>query len=79
MMLNVATMNYTRKRVLRAVRELSRNGERVTHEQIAAHAECSTKTVQRALSDLKRDGRISTIGNGKGHGFRYEVSKNANA
>ncbi|MBI5671283.1 MAG: HTH domain-containing protein [Chloroflexi bacterium] len=68
-------MNLTRKRVYRAVRELSRSGERVTYYQIAARADCSYMTVRRAIPELIREGKIICSNTGKGYGYYYEVVK----
>jgi O6-methylguanine-DNA--protein-cysteine methyltransferase len=74
-MLNMATMNWTRKRVFRAVRELSRGGGRVTYQQIADRAECSPMTARRAVLELITDGRIEIFDSGCGRGHFYKIIK----
>lgn len=72
-MVGVTRMNYSRKRVYRAVRELSRTRERVTYSEIADYANCSYSTARRAIADLILDGKIKVSNSGKGCGFLYEV------
>jgi DNA-binding Lrp family transcriptional regulator len=74
-MLTVVTMNYTRKRVMRAVRELSRQQERITYSAIADYAGCSYMTVRRAVKELRDAGIITAISSGKGHGYKFTVAK----
>lgn len=72
-MTDLATMNMTRKRVLRAIRELGRSGERITYEAMGVYADCSAKTAQRAVAELIEDGRLKQLGGGRGHGYKYKV------
>lgn len=71
-MLDVVTMNFTRRRVLRGIRELSREGNRVLYEQLADYADCSTKTVSRAVAELEAEGKIIREG-GQRHGYKFEL------
>ena len=75
MLLAVGRMNYTRKKVLRGVRELSKKGKRVTYEELAQYADCSYTTVRRAVVELEKEGVITKVSKGKGFGFRYEVKR----
>lgn len=72
-MTDLATMNLTRKRVLRAIRELGRGGDRVTYDAMGEYADCSAKTAQRAVRELITDGRLTQVGGGRGHGYVYEI------
>lgn len=73
-MLNTANLNWTHRRVLRAIRELSRDGHRVTYDRIAGRAECSYTTVRRAVAELQREGKIELVSKGKGCGYIFRVN-----
>lgn len=71
----VIIMPFSRRYILTAIAELARPDQRLTYEQIAERADCSSKTVERAVPELVRDGKIRIRGNGRGKrgGYTYEV------
>ncbi len=68
--------NYTTRRtdkdVLSAIQAFAERGDGVAVREIAAHIECSERTVQYSIRRLEQSGRLKVLDE-KGHPSRYEV------
>ena len=68
--------NYTTRRtdqdVLSALKVFLQRGDGVAVREIAAHIQCSERTVQYAIRRLEQSGRVKVLEE-KGHPSRYQV------
>jgi DNA-binding Lrp family transcriptional regulator len=69
-------MGFSSRFVYEALKALveEKGQGRIQYQEIAERAGCSSKTVYRAVAQLRADGCVKVYGSGKGYGYFYEVS-----